>query len=84
MQEHLGGILKAFEPTAEQLAFAENVMRKIPAPTLYARVDLMLDEQGRLCLSELELTEPSMYLAFETDSELRFARVIQDKLNTIR
>jgi len=84
VQEHLGGILKAFEPTAEQLAFAENVMRKIPAPTLYARVDLMLDEQGQLCLSELELTEPSMYLAFQAGSERRFARVIQDKLNTIR
>lgn len=80
VQEHLGGILKSFEPSREQLVFAEAVMRKIPAPTLYARVDLMLDEQGRLCLSELELTEPSMYLAFHEGAAVRFAQAIQAKL----
>jgi hypothetical protein len=52
---------------------------------LYARVDIMRDQQGKLCISELELIEPSLFfeqwkgalgLFVESISKLGVARVI--------
>jgi len=80
VQEHLGGIFEALLPTAKQLECAEAVMRQVSWPSLYARVDMMLDEQGQLRLSELEMTEPSMYLAFDEQAPERFAQAILQRL----
>lgn len=48
----------------EEDAFARGVLAAAPHrdSLLYARVDTMLDDAGRLCLSELELIEPSLFL----------------------
>lgn len=80
VHEHLGGTTRRYQPTDEQLAFAQRVFNKLPWPTLYARVDLLLDETGNIRLTELELTEPSMYLAYDPDSPARFAQAIQARL----
>jgi glutathione synthase/RimK-type ligase-like ATP-grasp enzyme len=77
VQEHLGGRTGSLEPTPMQRDFAESVMRAVAWPTLYARVDVMLDEAGQLRLSELELTEPSMYLEHHPEAAQRFARAVQ-------
>ncbi len=59
---------------AEELAVAEQVMAQLPfGPLLYGRVDLIRDDAGRSCVLELELTEPSLYVAYEPGSAERFA-----------
>lgn len=80
VQEHLGGILQAFAPTDTQLTLAEEVLALVPEPTLYARIDLLVDADEQPCLSELEVTEPSMYLAHDPDAARRFATTIQQRL----
>jgi glutathione synthase/RimK-type ligase-like ATP-grasp enzyme len=80
VQEHFGGKNFLFEPNMEQAAFAESVLKQLPWPTLYARVDAMIGDDGRLALGELEVTEPSMYLIDDPESPLRFARAIQNRL----
>jgi hypothetical protein len=50
----------AIEPAERR--FAERVMGLLPFELLYARVDTMRDERGEVCLSELELIEPSLFL----------------------
>ena len=47
----------------DERAFAEQVVRPIATDLLYARVDVVRDESGVLRLMELELIEPSLYLA---------------------
>lgn len=58
--------IRAREPSAEQVAFAERtvaVARDIlGTDLLYARVDVVTDADGTLRLMELELTEPSFFL----------------------
>lgn len=76
VHEHLGGSNCLFTPTAEQLAFAERILNALPWPTLYTRVDAMMDASGQLALGELEVTEPSMYLSFDPTSPARFAKTI--------
>lgn len=50
------------QPTPEQRMLAEKVLATIDGDWLYARVDLMRDDDGSWVLSELELTEPSLFL----------------------
>jgi glutathione synthase/RimK-type ligase-like ATP-grasp enzyme len=53
--------------TADQIAVAtaavDAVSRRFGTPT-YARVDLVRDDDGRYCVLEVELIEPSLFLSF--------------------
>jgi O-ureido-D-serine cyclo-ligase len=48
----------------DELALGARVLAQLPfSEPLYARVDLIRDNQGVPCLLELELTEPSLFFA---------------------
>jgi hypothetical protein len=61
VQERYGGTTERIDIEPAFLALAERVVRAIPRPTLYARVD-MVRWRDQPCLGELELIEPSFYL----------------------
>ncbi|MFG0256986.1 MAG: RimK family alpha-L-glutamate ligase [Phycisphaerales bacterium JB043] len=59
-------ISEAIAPSDEEVAFANRVLDALPdsldrRELLYARVDVMRDDDGGLVLSELELLEPSLF-----------------------
>jgi hypothetical protein len=62
----------------EELAVAEAVLAALPFrdPFLYARVDLARDAAGRPHLMELELIEPSLYLAGRPEAAASLAAAI--------
>ena len=58
--------MSATEPSSAELAVAEQALDAAPfdgASLLYARVDLVAGADGNPLLLELELAEPSMFLA---------------------
>ena len=66
--------------TAAQIEVAEAavdlVSHRLDTPT-YARVDLVRDDTGGFCVLELELVEPSLFLAYaEPAAAERFATVL--------
>lgn len=64
-------------PGADELAAAERILRAAPFERLvYARVDLLRDPSGAPELLELELTEPSLFLAHASGSAERFAAAL--------
>jgi hypothetical protein len=66
-------------PTDAQLALAREALAAIPGgweQILFARVDLIPDQNGRPMLMELELTEPQLFLEVAPDSAARFADAI--------
>lgn len=63
-------------PRPEELSVAEQVLAAVPADLLYARVDLLPDEDGSPVLLELELTEPSLFLNRSPGAADRFAEAI--------
>jgi len=67
--------ISAREPGADETAVAAAAYAAIPfvAP-LYARVDMIRDGQGQPRVLELELTEPSLFLAHGAGSSDRLAR----------
>lgn len=66
-------------PTEAQLAVARAALAAVPAgweQLLFARVDLIAGADGRPILMELELTEPSLFLAIVPGAADRFAAAI--------
>lgn len=63
--------------TAEQaLAALSSIFPNNKNPLLYARVDLILDQESTPRVLELELTEPSLFFAQADGSAQRFATAI--------
>jgi glutathione synthase/RimK-type ligase-like ATP-grasp enzyme len=70
-------------PGADELAVAERVMLHLPFDQLlYGRVDLIRDDAGQPCVLELELTEPSLYVAYEPTSAARFVTAALNRLTS--
>jgi hypothetical protein len=80
--------LEAISPrtaTAEQRRVADEVLaaarRRTGVDELYARVDLLPGDDGEPVLLELELTEPSFFLATDPTAPTRAARAIAAALD---
>lgn len=65
-------------PSADELAIAQRALAAIPldGPLLYARVDLIHDDVGSPRLLELELVEPSVFVAHAEGAAQRFMTAI--------
>jgi len=50
-------------------------------PLLYARVDLMWDDAGELCLTEIELVEPSLFFRHGPDAPRRLVDALVRRLS---
>ncbi len=65
-------------PSADEIAVAQHAVAAIPfeQPLLYARVDLIHDDDGSPRLLELELVEPSVFVGYADGAAERFAQAI--------
>ncbi len=74
-------------PSDDEHALARAVVDALPglfgldAPLLYARIDLLRDEDGAPCLLELELTEPSLFLYTADGAAERFVAALKRRLS---
>lgn len=80
VQDDHGGHVVAHEPSAEERRFAEEAIAACPETPLYARVDAVRDAAGRLCIMELELVEPELFLRFFTPAADRLAAGLRRRL----
>lgn len=72
VQHEHGGSAEPVPPRPALIAQAERVMAQVPTPWLYARVDAC-EIAGELVLMELEMLEPSLFLASNAGAARRFA-----------
>lgn len=77
VQDDFGGTVHPYEPTAEELAFAEKVVASCPHQPIYARVDFMWDKEGNPLLGELELIEPELWFRREPSAAEKLAAAIK-------
>lgn len=68
-------------PGVDELRVGERVLAALPSVApLYARVDLIRDGLGRPTVLELELTEPSLFLAYAPGAAARLAAATLEAL----
>lgn len=75
VQDMYGGTVHPHQPTAAELAVADAVLARTPAPTTYARIDLV-EFDGAPALMEAELIEPELFLGATPEAATNFARVL--------
>jgi hypothetical protein len=76
VQPEFDGILTPYAPAPDELAAAEAALAAAGEPLLYARVDLVRDQEGRPVLMELEAVEPDLFLEYGAGAPARFAEAV--------
>ncbi|MEM7016006.1 MAG: hypothetical protein AAF512_01550 [Pseudomonadota bacterium] len=65
---------------AALLALADSILDILPCTPLYARIDLVLRQNGEAVLMEVEVNEPALGLTFSADAPAHFARATLQRL----
>lgn len=77
VQDMYGGTFAACTPADDEIALATQALAHTPAPTAYARVDLVRLPDGQPAVMELELIEPELFLGAAPQAPERFAQVLK-------
>jgi len=76
VQPEYGGIIGRCDPPPGSIALAKAALDAAPAATTYARIDIVVGNDGQLQVIELELIEPALFLAEAPDAGPRFAKAV--------
>ncbi|MEO5611756.1 MAG: hypothetical protein ABIT68_03160 [Sphingomicrobium sp.] len=77
VQPEYGGIIHRCDPPPGSEALARAALAAAPAPSSYARVDMVVGASGELLVMELELIEPALFLDRAPEAGAQFARAIR-------
>lgn len=77
VQDDFGGTLHDYIPKEEEIAIAEACIQACPITPLYARVDIMWNNNGDPVVGELEMIEPELWFRRDTKSASRLANAIK-------
>lgn len=83
VQDDFGGTASAYKPTEEEIRFAEQAVTACDIAPIYARADIIRDNNGKLALTELELIEPELWLRHRPDAARLLAKLLLDTLNAL-
>ena len=78
VQDNWGGTVHSYQPTAEEMQFAEAVVAACDFKPLYARIDIANDNDGKVTLIELEAFEPELWFRVYPKSADILAKAIFD------
>ena len=81
VQDDFGGSLHDYNPSNEEIEFAEKVISVCDPIPVYARVDVIWDNEDQLCVGEIELIEPELWFRRENTSAKRCADAILDYIS---
>ena len=81
VQPHLGGSERSCAPPEGAVDLAISALAVAPAQAVYARGDIIRDNDGKLAIIELELIEPALWLQHAPDGGEGFASAIRAALS---
>jgi glutathione synthase/RimK-type ligase-like ATP-grasp enzyme len=76
VQPEYGGIIGRCDPPSGSVELAKAALAAAPARTTYARIDIVVGNEGALQVIELELIEPALFMADAPDAGPRFADAV--------
>jgi len=81
VQDDFSGTLDHYEASVSEIEFAQNAICIVdPIPT-YGRVDVIWGNTDQMCVSELELIEPELWLRLNDQAPISMAKAIQNRLS---
>ncbi len=82
VQDDFGGTVHNHNATKEEISFAENAVKACIEKPMYARVDVIIDNNNKLAISEIELIEPELWFRKHHDAATLLARAIKKLIST--
>ena len=82
VQDDHGGTVEQYIATESEIEFAKKCIEKCPYSPIYARVDVVYDNNNKLSLSELELIEPELWFRNKPESATLLAEVVFSLLSS--
>lgn len=76
VQDDFGGTLHDYTPTPQEILLAEQVLAACETQPVYARVDFIWNKNDELCVSEVELIEPELWLRKHPSSAAQLAKAV--------
>ncbi|MCF8237791.1 MAG: hypothetical protein K9I85_06520 [Saprospiraceae bacterium] len=83
VQDDFGGSVQDVQPSPEEIHFAEQSVSFCHPIPVYARVDIIRDNAGQICLSELELIEPELWLRHHPAAAIQLAGALSQALEPV-
>ena len=83
VQDDHGGTVHEYNASDEEIEFAESVVAIVNPLPAYGRVDAIIDNEGRLAVSELELIEPELWFRFKPESADDYADAVLAEIRRI-
>lgn len=81
VQDDYGGTLHSYSASLIEEQFVERVIAQCVETPVYARVDVMWDNQNQLCLSELEMIEPELWFRKDQHAAPALAKAVLNYIN---
>jgi len=81
VQDDFGGTVEDYQPSQAEIDLAQAAVAACERLPLYARVDIVNDNDGNPAVSELELVEPEMWFRKNEESAKMLADVIIKKFH---
>jgi glutathione synthase/RimK-type ligase-like ATP-grasp enzyme len=81
VQDDFGGTIEIYHPNKEEIAFVEEAFAACEPVPVYARIDVIWDNDDQLCIGEIELIEPELWFRMDEKSADRCALATQAYLN---
>lgn len=78
VQDDFGGSIHDYQPSEDEIEFAEHVVKACKELPLYARVDIFKDNDNCMTLAELELVEPELWFRHHPGAAMILAEAIKD------
>lgn len=76
VQDDFGGTVEEYQASDDEIQFAEKCVQNIQPLPIYARVDVIWDNQNLPCVGEIELIEPELWFRMDKNSASKCAQQI--------
>lgn len=83
VQDDFGGSVHDYTANEQEISFCEAVIRACPELPVYARVDAMWNEDNELCVSEVEMIEPELWMRNHPKAADAFAKALKDSIKEL-
>lgn len=77
VQDDFGGTLHDYNANKEEIAFVEKAIHSCPELPIYARIDVLWDNNNELAIGEIELIEPELWFRRNSNSATLLAEKIK-------
>ena len=84
VQDDFGGSVHSYSANEKEIRFCEKVVAALDPKPIYARVDVIWDNNNNLAVSELELIEPELWFRYQPDAADKMAQLIFNQLKELK